>query len=122
MNSCSYAVQVCVHARTHGCLDLRRGSLPPQPLLFRPMLLRLSTAPLDADMHSPRAVLHKLASDAMGKVQYIMGGDEAGVKLRASRSVERTAVTATLWVGLKQYSIAAQWNRQVCSATMSSVV
>jgi len=44
------------------------------------------------------ALLHKIATDAMGKVQYVLGGEEAGVRLRTSKSGERTAVSATVCV------------------------
>ena len=59
------------------------------------------------------SLLQKLASDAMGKIQYILGGEEAGVKVRASRAGERTSVSANLWVGVQQYSLGARWNRQL---------
>ena len=63
------------------------------------------------------SLLHKVASDTLGKIQYILGGKEAGVKLRALRSGERTHVSASVWVGVRKYSLAAQWNRQVSKGT-----
>ena len=63
------------------------------------------------------SLLHKVASDTLGKIQYILGGKEAGVKLRALRSGERTHVSASVWVGVRKYSLAAQWNRQVTKGT-----
>ena len=63
------------------------------------------------------ALMHKMASDALGKVQYMLGGEEAGVKLHASRAGERTAVSASLWIGMRQYSLAARWHRQLSKRT-----
>eukprot|EP00802_Teleaulax_amphioxeia_P010840 Tamp_10870.p1 GENE.Tamp_10870~~Tamp_10870.p1 ORF type:complete len:660 (+),score=96.02 Tamp_10870:65-1981(+) len=66
-------------------------------------------------------LLHKVASDTLGKIQYILGGQEAGVKLRAQRSGERTHVSASVWVGVRQYTLAALWNRQVSKRTSITV-
>jgi DnaJ family protein C protein 11 len=67
------------------------------------------------------ALQHRMSDDSLGRIQYILGGDRGGVKVKMTKSGERTVVNASVWVGMRQYSIAATWNRHLSKRTLISV-
>jgi len=67
------------------------------------------------------AAMRQLSARTSAKLQYIIGGPEAGVKMRAQRVGQRSSLTGFYWVGLEAWRIGAAYSNRVSARTSMSL-
>jgi len=67
------------------------------------------------------SVSRNLTSSMLGKIQYIVGGPQTGVKLRGSRAGPNSLITGTFWAGFGVYSLGISAQKRLSKRTMMSL-
>lgn len=67
------------------------------------------------------SISRNLSSSMLGKIQYIIGGPQTGVKLYGARSGPNSLVTGTLWAGFGVYSLGLSAQQRLSKRTLMSI-